>query len=247
MNRRTALAPLLLAFGCSAPTEHEAPEASASDVTGEVQVHGFVKAALPATELDGVAGAECAVLVQPEHRLRPVVLLEPTDDDGACSLEAFPPGRALAFQWSDTRAYGAPAVIARVRQAFASEDATVTALLRAPADASIAAAALRAHLQAPLMEQAATLASSQLATVRVHSRHDFAGEAQRAAQAAFDRVRITQPCENPGSPELAAKLKDGFVYGYVASNSGSCHSGWFSRRFTYNRDWVLVAESSYSE
>ena len=35
-----------------------------------------------------------------------------------------------------------------------------------------------------------------MTTARVHSRHDFTGDAQAAAQAAFERVRVTQPCEN---------------------------------------------------
>ena len=67
------------------------------------------------------------------------------------------------------------------------------------------------------------------------------------AEAAYQAVRVTQPCENPGSPRLEARVHDGFVYGYTASNSGSCHSGWFSKLHVYNRSWRLVAKQEYSE
>ena len=63
----------------------------------------------------------------------------------------------------------------------------------------------------------------------------------------YQAVRVTQPCENSGSPRLEARVHNGFVYGYTATNTGSCHSGWFTMTHTYNRDWRLVARYDYSE
>jgi hypothetical protein len=67
------------------------------------------------------------------------------------------------------------------------------------------------------------------------------------AEAAYQAVRVTQPCEQPGAPRLDARFHLGYVYGYTASNSGSCHSGWFSKLHVYNRAWRQVAKIEYSE
>ena len=143
-----ALVPLTFHLtGCAASAERDPSEASdTSEIAQAPRVFGFVKDAWPAGDLDGADGAECAVLVQPEHRLRQVILLEAVAEDGTCALSVFSPGSALSFAWSDTAAEGAPAVVARVRAAFASVDATVATLRVAPVDEGVAAAALAAYL-----------------------------------------------------------------------------------------------------
>ena len=164
---------------------------------------------------------------------------------GACQLASYTAGEALSFTWGDTGPYGISSGIAKLRAALDDTNGAVHRLIDAPTSEAAALTALTGFLGQPFDAQA-----DQIATFtgkRVHSLYDFEGAEEVAAEAAYQAVRVTQPCEQPGSPRLEAYTHDGFVYGYIASNSGSCHSGWFSRRHTYNRSWQLVRQDDYSE
>jgi hypothetical protein len=211
----------------------------------DMRVYNIVEAVLPAANHDGVAGDECVALLDPEHRLRKIILVEPAGAGGACALAAYAPGGAVSFTWGDTAAYSDTAGVASLRAALGDDDGAVHRLVGATTSEAAALASLQAFLTLPDAQQ-----GSQLATFtakRVHSLYDFEGEEEVKAEAAYQAVRITQPCENPGSPRLDARFNGGFVYGYTASNSGSCHSGWFSMLHIYNRQWRLVATQDYSE
>ena len=209
------------------------------------RVYNIVEAVLPAGNYDGVPGDECLALLNPEHRLRKVILVETAGAGGSCALDAYAAGTAFSFTWGDTSAYSGAAGITAIRAALSDSDGAVHRL----AGSLTSEAAPLANLQSFLTLGDAAQAS-QLVTFtadRVDSRYDFAGREETLAEAAYQAVRVTQPCENPGSPLLEARVHGGFVYGYTASNSGSCHSGWFSTLHVYNRSWRLVAKQEYSE
>lgn len=209
------------------------------------RVYNIVEAVRPAGNYDGVAGNECLALLNPEHRLRKIILVVPADAGGSCALNAYTAGTALSFTWGDTSVYQGASGITSIRSALSDTDGAVHRLI----GSLTSEAATLAHLQSFLTLSDAQQAS-QIATFtanRVHSLYDFEGQEEVYAEAAYQSVRVTQPCENPGSPSLYAHVRNGFVYGYIASNSGSCHSGWFSRSNTYNRNWRLVGSYDYSE
>jgi hypothetical protein len=218
-------------------------EQEATDPT--FRVYNIVEAVLPAGNYDGVAGNECVALLNPEHRLRKIILVEAVGAGGSCALNAYTAGTAFSFTWGDTSVYQGSTGIASIRAALSDSDGAVHRLL----GSITSEAATLAHLQSFLSLTDAQQAS-QLTTFtanRVHSLYDFEGQEEVYAEAAYQSVRITQPCENPGSPALYARVHNGFVYGYTASNSGSCHSGWFSMLHIYNRSWRLVATQDYGE
>jgi hypothetical protein len=200
---------------------------------------------LPAGDHDGIAGDECVALLDPEHRLRKIILVEPAGPDGACALAAYAPGDAVSFTWGDTAAYSDAAGVASLRAALDDGDGAVHRLTGATTSEAAALASLHAFLALPDAQQASQLTA--LPAKRVHSLYDFEGDEEVKAEAAYQAVRVTQVCENPGTPRLDARFGGGFVYGYTASNSGSCHSGWFSKLHVYNRAWRLVAKYEYSE
>lgn len=204
------------------------------------RVYNIVETVLPAADHDGVPGTECVALLNPEHRLRSVILV-----DASCAIAAYAPGDAVSFTWGDTGAYTDDAGRLAVRAAVGDDDGAVHRLTGAISSEAVAQADLEAFLGLPDATQGTQLLA--LEGKRVHSLYDFEGDEEVAAEAAYQSVRVTQPCENPGSPRLDARYQDGFVRGYVASNSGSCHSGWFSRTHVYNREWRLVASYEYSE
>ncbi|WP_211194353.1 hypothetical protein [Pyxidicoccus fallax] len=238
-----------LAAGClggEADTATDTLQSTGQEVTDPtVRVYNIVEAVLPAGNYDGVAGNECIALLNPEHRLRKIILVETVGAGGSCALSAYTAGTAVSFTWGDTSVYQGSTGITAIRAALSDTDGAVH---RVVGSLTSEAAAL-AHLQSFLTQTDAQQAS-QLGTfpaTRVHSRYDFDGQEEVYAEAAFQAVRVTQPCENPGSPELNAHFHNGFVYGYSASNTGSCHSGWFSRHHVYNRNWRLVYRYDYSE
>ncbi|MBE4748218.1 hypothetical protein G4177_08485 [Corallococcus sp. ZKHCc1 1396] len=221
----------------------QATEQSATDPT--FRVYNIVEAVLPAANHDGVAGNECIALLNPEHRLRKIILVEPAGVGGSCALSAYTAGTAFSFTWGDSSVYQGASGITAIRAALSDNDGAVHRLT----GSLTSEAATLAHLQA-FLTQSASVQATAIGTFtadRVHSLRDFEGQEEVLAEAAYQAVRVSQPCENPGSPSLEARVHNGFVYGYTASNSGSCHSGWFSRYHTYNRDWSLVARSDYSE
>lgn len=218
-------------------------EQQATDPT--FRVYNIVEAVLPAGNYDGVAGNECIALLNPEHRLRKAILVETPAANGSCALSAYSAGTALSFTWGDTTVYQGSAGITAIRAALSDSNGAVHRLTGAITNE----AATLAHLQA-FLTQTDAQQTSQLATFtadRVHSLYDFEGEEEVKAEAAYQAVRVTQPCENPGSPGLYARVRNGFVYGYTASNTGSCHSGWFTRTHSYNRNWRRVGTYEYSE
>ncbi|WP_426757027.1 hypothetical protein [Myxococcus sp. Y35] len=240
-----------LATGCLGPETEETDSVQAIEQQAtdpNFRLYNIVEAVLPAGNYDGVAGNECIALVNPEYRLRKVILVETAAADGSCALDAYSAGTALSFTWGDTSVYQGPAGIAAIRTALSDDNGAVHRLVGSLTSEATALSALQAFLALSDAEQAAQLtAPSTFTATRVHSLYDFEGEEEALAEAAYQAVRITQSCENPGYPTLESLVKDGFVYGYRASNSGSCHSGWFSMRHTYNRDWRLVHRYDYSE
>lgn len=237
-----------LAAGClGAETDTDdtlqATEQQVTDPT--FRVYNVVEAVLPAANYDGVAGNECIALLNPEHRLRKVILVETAGAGGSCALTAYTAGTALSFTWGDTSVYQGSSGITAIRAALSDTDGAVHRIV----GSLTSEATTLAHLQS-FLTLSNTQQASQLGTFtanRVHSLRDFEGQEEVYAEAAYQSVRVTQYCENPGTPTLEALVNNGFVYGYRASNSGSCHSGWFSRSRTYNRSWHLVASHDYSE
>ena len=209
------------------------------------RLYNIVESVLPAANYDGVAGNECLALVNPEYRLRKVILIEAAGPGNTCALSAYAGGYALSFTWGDTTAYSNSAGIAAIRTALSDTDGAVHRLSGVLTSEASALSGLQSFLTLPNATQGSQI--NALTAVRVHSIYDFAGADQVKAEAAYQSVRITQTCENPGTPRLEARVKNGFVYGYTASNTGSCHSGWFQMIHTYNRNWVLVASYDYSE
>lgn len=218
-------------------------EQAATDPT--FRVYNIVEAVLPAGNYDGVAGNECIALLNPEHRLRKAILVETPAANGTCRLTAYTAGKALSFTWGDTTVYQGSAGIAAIRAALSDSNGAVHRLT----GNIVNEAATLAHLQA-FLTQTDAQQTSQLGTFtadRVHSIYDFEGADEVKAEAAYQAVRVTQPCKNPGTPGLYARVRAGYVYGYTASNTGSCHSGWFTRTHSYNRNWRRVGTYEYSE
>ncbi|HSK04208.1 MAG TPA: hypothetical protein VK932_23305 [Kofleriaceae bacterium] len=251
MCRHLRLSVLLLGSAFAAGCLDTATEAEGLEVTeqentyADFRVYNIVEAVLPAGNYDGVAGNECVALLNPEHRLRKIILVAPAGAGGSCALSAYTAGSAFSFVWGDTSPYSNTTAIAALRTALGDDDGAAHTLLGATTSEATALASLQSFLTLPNAQQ-----GNQIKTFtakRVHSLYDFEGQEEVYAEAAYQSVRITQPCENPGSPRLDARYKDGFVYGYTASNTGSCHSGWFSMLHIYNRNWVLVATQDYGE
>lgn len=211
----------------------------------DLRVYNIVEAVLPAGNHDGIAGDECVALLDPEHRLRKIILVEPAGPGGACALGAYAAGDAVSFTWGDTAAYSSSAGVATLRAALDDDNGAVHRLVGVTTSEAAALASLQAFLALPDAQQVTQLKT--FTAKRVHSIYDFEGEDQVKAEAAYQAVRVTQPCENPGSPRLDARIHEGFVYGHTASNTGSCHSGWFSKLHLYNRTWRLVGKQEYSE
>jgi hypothetical protein len=236
-----------IAAGClGAETDADTLQAIEQQATDPTfRVYNIVEAVLPAANYDGVAGDECLALLNPEHRLRKIILVETAGAGGACVLTAYTAGTAFSFTWGDTSVYQGSSGITAIRAALSDNDGAVHRLIGSITSEAATLANLQAFLTLSDAQQA-----NQLVTFtadRVHSIYDFEGEEEVLAEAAYQAVRVSQPCENPGSPRLDARVHNGFVYGYTASNSGSCHSGWFSKLHIYNRSWRLVAKQEYSE
>ncbi|ATB46208.1 hypothetical protein [Corallococcus macrosporus] len=253
MHTSLRFASLLLASsltaGCLGP-ETDADTAEVQSIEQQAtdpsfRVYNVVEAVLPAGNYDGVAGNECVALINPEHRLRKIIIVETAGANGACALNAYSAGSAFSFTWGDTSVYQGPAGIASIRAALSDDDGAVHRLTGTLTSEATTLAHLQAFPTQTHAQQATQLKSFE--AVRVHSIYDFEGQEQVYAEAAYQSVRVTQPCENPGYPSLNARVHNGFVYGYTATNTGSCHSGWFTRRYVYNRDWQLVESYEYSE
>ncbi len=238
-----------VATGCLGPetdTDTDTLQATEQEATDPTfRVYNIVEAVLPAGNYDGVAGNECIALLNPEHRLRKIILVAPAGTGGSCALNAYIAGTALSFTWGDTSVYQGSAGITAIRAALSDNDGAVHRLTGSITSEAAALASLQAFHTLTDAQQASQI--NTFTANRVHSIYDFEGQEEVFAEAAYQAVRITQPCENPGSPQLNARVHNGFVYGYTASNSGSCHSGWFSMNHTYNRNWRLVARYDYSE
>ncbi|MFP2924458.1 hypothetical protein ACLESO_04425 [Pyxidicoccus sp. 3LG] len=236
-----------VAAGCAgAETDADTLETAEQQVTDPTfRLYNIVEAVLPAANYDGVAGDECLALVNPEYRLRKVILVETAGAGGSCALNAYTAGTALSFTWGDTSVYQGSSGITAIRAALSDNDGAVHRLTGSLTSEAAALASLQSFLTLSDAQQ-----GSQIGTFtanRVHSIYDFEGQEEVSAEAAYQAVRVTQPCENPGSPSLNARVHNGFVYGYTATNTGSCHSGWFTMRHTYNRNWRLVHRYDYSE
>lgn len=250
MMKRISLSAVLLfsaLVGCVDPgAPGEEPTEVEQEVTDPAQrVYNVVETFLPAGNYDGVAGNECVALLNPEHRLRKIILVESVAAGGTCAIASYPAGSAMSFTWGDTSVYQGSAGITALRAALSDTDGAVHRLIGTTTSEATAYAALQAFLALPAAQQASQVPT--FTAKRVHSIYDFEGQEEIYAEAAYQAVRVTQPCENPGSPRLDARYVGGFVYGYTASNSGSCHSGWFSKLHIYNRNWTLLAKQEYSE
>lgn len=251
MRRHLNLSALLALSAAAAACVDAAPEAAGLEtdeqlVTDPAQrVYNIVEAVLPAGNYDGVAGNECVALLNPEHRLRKVILVQAAGPGGSCALTAYAAGNAVSFTWGDTSAYSNSGGAAAIRAALSDDDGAVHRLTGTTTSEATALAALNAFLLLSDAQQTSQL--DTLTSKRVHTIYDFEGAEEVKAEAAYQAVRVTQPCENPGDPGVYARFKDGFVYGYTATNTGSCHSGWFTRRHSYNRTWKRVGTYEYSE
>lgn len=225
----------------------ESTESTEQEVTDpNFRIYNIVKGVLPAGNYDGVAGNECVALINPEHRLRNIILVQSVAPGARCTLSAYASGNAFSLTWGDTSAYSNSGGAALIRSAIGdTSNAAVHRLTGTLTNEAAALAALQNFLTQNNAQQASQIAT--FTSTRVHSLYDFEGEEETYAEAAYQAVRVTQPCENPGTPGLYAHTNGGFVYGYVASNTGSCHSGWFTRRHTYNRVWTQVERFEYSE
>jgi hypothetical protein len=233
-----------LATGCLAAGD-ELDENAQEETTPATRVFNIVEAVLPAGNHDGLAGDECVALLDPEHRLRKIILVEAVTPGTTCMLSTYAAGDAVSFTWGDTAAYGISSGIAALRATLSDSNGAVHRMVGTTTSEAVALANLQAFLTLPDAEQGAQLQTFE--GKRVHSLYDFEGEEEVHAEAAYQAVRITQTCENPGSPALYAQFNAGFVHGYIAGNSGSCHSGWFSKLHVYNRDWRRVFTYEYSE
>ncbi|KFE63994.1 hypothetical protein [Hyalangium minutum] len=210
-----------------------------------LRIYNIVEAVLPAGNYDGVAGDECIALLNPEYRVRKIILVAPAGAGGSCALNAYTSGTAFSFTWGDTSVYQGSAGIAAIRTALSDNDGAVHRLTGSITSEAATLADLQSFLAQSDKDKADDLVT--FTANRVHSIYDFQGQEEVLAEAAYQAVRVTQPCENPGSPQLNARVHNGYVYGYTASNSGSCHSGWFSMLHVYDRNWRLVARQDYSE
>jgi hypothetical protein len=243
MKREMAVFMMVFAGCATSADETDVQEQEATDA--ETRVYNIVDVVLPAGNHDGAPGNECVALLNPEHRLRSVILVESVAPGATCALSAYAAGDAVSFTWGDTSAYSDNAGRPLVRAAVGDSDGAVHRLSGTATSEAPALAALTSFLALPDATQGTQLLAIE--GKRVHSIYDFEGDEEVAAEAAYQAVRVTQTCEQPGTPRLDARYADGFVRGYVASNSGSCHSGWFSRTHVYNREWRLVASYEYSE
>lgn len=162
-----------------------------------------------------------------------------------CALSAYSAGTAFSFTWGDSSIYSGASGIIAIRAKLSDTDGAVHRITGSLTSEAAALANLQSFLALRDAAQAGQLAT--FTADRVDSRYDFEGTEKTLAEAAYQAVRVNQPCDNPGSPRLEARVKSGFVYGYTASNSGSCHSGWFSTLHSYNRSWRLVGKQEYSE
>lgn len=252
----TALVLSAFAGGCVAAdseTGEEAAEAADDTLADTEQlvtdpafrVYNVVETRLPAGNYDGVAGNECVSLLNPEHRLRKIILVQAVGTNGTCPIASFAAGTAFSFTWGDTTVYQGSAGITALRAALSDNDGAVHRLTGTATSEAATLANLQGFLTLTDAQQTSQLVL--FTANRVHSIYDFEGEEQVKAEAAYQAVRTTQTCEQPGSPVLEARVFAGFVYGYTASNSGSCHSGWFSRLHIYNRNWRRVGTQEYSE
>lgn len=250
MRTSLRLASLLLAssiVGCLGPeTDTDTVQTAEQQVIDPTfRIYNIVEAVLPAANYDGVAGNECIALLNPEYRLRKIILVEAAGAGGTCALNAYTAGTALSFTWGDTSQYQGSAGITAIRAALSDSDGAVHRVIGSITSEATTLAHLQSFLTLSDAQQGSQIGS--FTANRVHSLYDFEGQDEVNAEAAYQAVRVTQPCENPGSPRLEARVRNGFVYGYTASNSGSCHSGWFTMTHTYNRNWRLVARYDYGE
>jgi len=218
---RAAVLASVFVCGCAASEDVATSDASLT----EGRLFGTVERVVP-------RGDRCVSLVRPELRPRKVALV------GACTFGA---GEALSFVWSDTR----PSAEADAVRTQLGVDASVHDLTGRARSEAAAVAARAAFDARPDRERFAMLETLQ--AVRVHSEHDFDASTRPLAQAAFDDVLAPGLCEDPGEPTLSAHVKDGFVYGYIARNSGSCHSGWFQNVHGYDRGFRVIGRYDYSE
>lgn len=236
-----------LSVGCAgAETDADSLQTLAQQVTDPTfRVHNIIEAVLPAADYDGVVGDECIALLNPEHRLRKIILVENAGVGGSCALDAYTAGTAFSFTWSDTAIYSGASGITAIRASLSDKDGAVHRITGSLTSEAASLADLRSFLTLSDARQAGQLTT--FTADRVHSRYDFEGSEERLAEAAYQGVRVSGSCENPGSPRLETRVHNGFVYGYTASNSGSCHSGWFSKLHIYNRSWRLIEKQEYSE
>ena len=82
------------------------------------RVYNIVEAVLLAANYDGVPGDECLVLLNPEHRLRKLILVETAGAGGSCALDAYSASTAFSFTWGDTAAYSGSPGITAIRAAL---------------------------------------------------------------------------------------------------------------------------------
>jgi hypothetical protein len=209
------------------------------------RMYNIIEEVLPAGDHDGRAGVECVALLNPENRLRKIILVEPVRADGSCGLARYAAGGALSFAWDDTSVYSISAGIAALRARLGDKNGAVHLLTGGVTSEEASLVGLEVFSTLPTAQQA-----SQAATFsprRVHSLYDFEGEEQVKAEAAYQAVRVSEPCEQPGAPRLESRTFAGFVYGYTASNLGRCQGRGFSRRHTYDRSWRLIGTLEYLE
>ena len=129
------------------PEELDTTEQEATDPA--TRIYNIVEVVLPAGNHDGLAGDECVALLDPEHRLRKVILVESVGAGGTCALEAFSAGDALSFTWGDTGPYGISSGIVALRGALDDANGAVHRLIDAPASEAGALAALTGFLGQP--------------------------------------------------------------------------------------------------
>src|SRR6187431_2868073 len=164
------------AAGCLDATQEADGLADVEQQTSysDMRVYNVALAVLPAGNHDGIAGDECVALLDPEHRLRKIILVEPAGPGGTCALSAYAPGGAFSFTWGDTAAYSNTAGVAALRAALDDDDGAVHRLVGATTSEAAALASLQSFLALPYAQQASQLVT--FTATRVHSIYDFEGQ-----------------------------------------------------------------------
>jgi hypothetical protein len=155
-----------IASGCVASSSDDVTATEQNATDPAQRVYNIVRAVLPAGDHDGVAGDECVALLDPEHRLRTVILVEEVAPGATCQLASYAAGDAVSFTWGDTTAYTDDAGRLALRAAVGDGDGAVHRLAGVTTSEAAALADLRAFLTGSDAAHASALQT--FTAIRVH-------------------------------------------------------------------------------